>query len=272
MKKIAGMMVAVAAIALIAVGCGGSGDSTNTSTTPSATSTTTVSAMSNAGLWMSEMVGAIPGALGGTGASVKTTAGSIQCTGTLGGFECVIWDDLGSATSSDHKCDITGSYDDTVYGFDLTYDCYTFEPATGVSVDGNWTASITINNSATATSASKNVYAAKADDSSDCDVENVSNACGETYTFEGGSCTATCGGAAMCTTANAIALVEWTVLERGITMTDACGTYVISAGTTSSMAFCMPSDSQFIMTSTMSGTINGSIIDENIDIDCTFTY
>lgn len=272
MKKITGMLLAVAVVALVAAGCGSSGSDDGT-TTPPATSTTTMNAMGNATQWMSDTTVQIQSAFAaGTGTSIKTVSGNnISCVGTIGGFTCTIWDDLGSATSTDHKCDITGSYASATYFFDLEYDCYTFEPTTDVSVDGNWTATISYNGASTSTSASKDLGVAK-ETSSSCDVDEIANACGQTYTFDGGSCTATCDGAASCTSANAIVVAEWTVGSRGINMTDACGTYVVETGTSAVMAFCQPSSSQFVMSSTFAGTINGTAIDENIDVDCTMTY
>lgn len=270
MKRITGMLVAAMIVAIVAVGCGSSSDSTNSGTTPSATSTTTMTAMNNAGLWMSESIAVIPGALPATGASIKVSESTISCTGTVAGFDCVIWDALGSATSTDHMCDITGSYDQTLHSFDLAYDCYTYEPASGVLVDGNWTARITINFATTATA--KALGLTKEDTVSSCDVEDVANACGETFTFEDGSCTATCDGPAACTEAAAMSTVEWTVGSRGINMMDACGNYDIAAGTSSLMTFCAPSNTNFIISSTVNGTINGTVIDENIDIDCTVNF
>lgn len=272
MKRISGILMAAAIVAFIAAGCGGSSSSNNGGTTPPATSSTTMTAMANASQWMSDTTVLIQSALNGTTTSVKTVSGNnIQCTGTYGGFDCTIWDDLGSSSSADHKCDVTGTYNTTLYSFDLDYDCYTFEPATNVSVDGNWTASISFNNTNTATSASKDAGTAKATSDS-CDVEEISNVCGQTYTFDGGSCTATCDGTSSCTSSNALVVIEWTVGSRGITMIDECGTYVIASGTSATMLFCMPSNYQFIMSSTMNGTINGTSVDQNIDIDCTYTY
>jgi len=272
MKKITGLLAVAAIVAFVATGCGSSGsNSANTSTTPAATSTTTMNAMSNAAQWMwTSSTDSILGAVGAGAGASKTTSANIQCTGTYADFTCVIWDDEGSATSDDHKCDITGNYDTSLYSFDLTYDCYTFYPSSDVSVDGNWTASIDVATT-TATSASKSVYGSKTDSTGDCDIDDISNACGETYTFDGGSCSAYCDGEASCTEAAAMAVVSWTAGSRGVYTTDACGTYNIGAGTASVMAFCQPSASQFIMSSTINGTINGTIIDENIDVDCTLT-
>jgi hypothetical protein len=111
-----------------------------------------------------------------------------------------------------------------------------------------------------------------AKEASNCEVDEISDACGQTYTFDGGSCTATCDGSPSCTQANAVSIVEWVVGSRGINMTDACGTYDVEPGTSATMAFCMPSNSQFIMSSTMAGTINGATLDENIDVDCQLTF
>lgn len=272
MKRITGFLAAAAIAAFIAAGCGGGSDSANTSTTPSATSSTTVTAMANAAQWMSDSTVWIQGELAGTGTSLKSSEGSISCVGTVSNFTCVIWDDQGSATSTDHICNITGSYDNAAYAFDLEYDCYSFEPSTYALVDGNWTASVIYSGATTTASASKDVSVVK-ETGDACDIEEIANACGETYTFDGGSCTTTCNSAsAACTATDASVTIDWEVGSRGINMTDECGTYVIAAGTSSTMAFCMPSNSQFIVSSTMNGTINGTAIDENMDVDCTMTY
>lgn len=273
MKRTVGMLAVAVIVALVAAGCGGGGSS-GSSSTPTATSAKTLNAMSNAGQWMNETTGLILGAVPNTGASAKVISGSnIQCTGTYGGFECVIWDDQGgSATSSDHKCDITGTYSQAFYAFDLAYECYTFYPISDTMVDGNWTASITVNYNnlnAAATAGDVNVVKQTA---GSCDVSDVSNACDRTVNFDGGNCEVVCDGTTSCTEAAAMTIVVWTVGSRGVTMTDACGTYEVETGTSSTMAFCMPSNSNFIMSSTINGTINGSSISESVDVNCTLTY
>ena len=277
MKRITGMLLVVGIVALVAAGCGSSDSSTDDgvtpSVTPAATSTRTLSAMTNATMWMSNSSVAIPAAIASASASVKLTSEEdmISCLGNAGNFECVIWDASGNADSADHKCVITGSYSESPYTFNLDYDCYTYEPASDVVVDGNWTAILAVNDSTTASASAKNAAVAKEDTSGTCEVEDIADACGETFTTEDGSCTVTCGSNTACSAATAMATVEWTVGSRGVSMTDVCGTYDITVGTTSLMAFCMPSSTQFLMSSSINGTINGTAINENIDVDCTMT-
>ena len=272
MKRITGMLLVAGIVAFVAVGCGSSSSTNGTtpSATPSATSAQTLNAMTNAMMWMNDSMGTIAIAVGSTGASVKVTEATIDCTGTSGSFECTIWDALGSATSADHKCDVTGSYSESLYTFDLAYDCYTYEPVSDVMVDGNWTASITINYSTAASASAKNAAVAK-EDTSSCDVEDIADACGQALTMEGGSCSVECESTSACSEAAAVAMIGWTVGSRGVNMTDECGSYDIAVGTTSLMALCIPSSTQFLMSLSINGTINNTAIDENIDVDCTMT-
>jgi hypothetical protein len=278
MKRFTGVLVAACIVGLVAVGCGSS-DGTNTggggtpSATPAATSAKTMYAMFNANSWMYSSTLPLAGAIQQAGAMVKEVeTDMISCTGVPSGFECVIWDSQGSATSSDHKCDVTGTWTQNTSEFDIAYDCYTYIPGDNAIVDGNWTASITVNSYAMSSEVPaddvKAVY--KDDAASECDIDDIADVCGTTFTSGDGFCSVDCDDEALCTAANALVIIQWTAGSRGVTMTDECGTYVIASGSTHDVAACMLSDTEFVMTFIMNGTINGDVIDETIDLDCEY--
>lgn len=270
-----GLVVAVSVLALSAMGCGGdsTGGGGGGTTTPTATSSKTLLALSNATGWMYGTSSLIVGAVqGGGGASIKAETTSISCTGTLDGFSCVIWDSQGSATSTDHKCDVTGSATmDTLYTFNLAYDCYGFKPSETGTVDGNWDAEITINPDAMPT-ASVNMSAdggfEKAETDGECSVEDIADACGQTFSCDGGTCTVECGGTATCSEAQALAILVWTVGSRGVVVTDECGTYNLATGSTTDTTMCVPTQTSFNMTFVIDATINGEAVNDTINVNC----
>lgn len=270
MRWMRGIVLAVGVFALAAAGCGG-GDGGGT-TTPSATSAKTISALSGATSWMYGIASLIPGALpAGGGASLKATTPSISCTGTAAGYECVIWDSLGSATSADHKCDVTGTWDAATWNFELAYDCYTFNPDTYSTVDGNWTATIVINSQNMPTASVKDVGDAMAKaDAADCDIDDLANACGQTYSGGGATCSVSCDSAPTCLSTVAVFTIQWTAGSRGVTVTDPCGSYTIEPGTTSSNDTCMPTSTSFSSSFNITGTVNGEAIDQAINVACDF--
>ncbi len=265
--------IAVAAVIVAMAACGGSSDSSTggggtTGTTPAATSAATMAAMTNASMWMYGTALGIPGALPTAMVVKETTYGNVSCTGTYSGFECVIWDSLGSATSSDHKCDVTGSMDAMGNSFTLAYDCVNFNPDTSVTVDGNWTVDMTVSDMGSMASASVEKDVTKEDATGGCDVESVADVCGSSMTVGEGTCSVECGSSAACDAGSALMTMTWTVGSRGITMTDDCGTYVIDPGTTSSIYLCSASSTGFVISFDMSGVINDGAVDEVITIDC----
>lgn len=272
MKWMNRLVLTMSVVAFAVAGCGG-GSSGGGTTTPAATSAKTITALTNAANWMYTTALAVPGALPtGGGASLKAAAPEINCTGTATGYECVIWDESGSATSADHKCNVSGDWDSATMTFDLAYDCYTFKPDADVTVDGNWTATVVINTANMPTASVKDVGGAlaKADATATCDVDDVADTCGQTFSGGGATCSVDCEGAATCTSAAAVFSIQWTAGTRGVTITDPCGTYTIASGTTSGNDMCMPTNSSFDASFSINGTINGTAIDQEMNVGCDF--
>jgi hypothetical protein len=277
MKWMKGVIVVAGMLALMIAGCGGGGTTDTSTDTPAATSAKSASAAAT----FINVGGAITGLVlqdfGQQGAGMVTKAAqdgvmvdcdwaSLEATWQL---DCVVWDSQGSATSSDHMCNMTGNLDTQNLRFDLTYDCYNFSPTGDLTIDGNYTAVITVSpdfGTQTVNSCScKGVDATKQD--SECTIEdNVTE-----FECDGMTCSWDTNTTPLCAAANADVVAVVTVGSRGVTVTDPCGTYTYSTGTTMNSQICTPTDTNVTFTFILDGVFNGQDVNITYNVDCDLT-
>lgn len=277
MKLMKGVAVVAGMLALMIAGCGGSGTTTNGTTTPAATSAKSANAAAtfvNVGSTITSLVWQSFGQQGAgivaktaqDGVMVQCDWASLEATWTL---DCVVWDSQGSATSSDHICNMTGSLDTQNLRFDINYDCYNFNPTGDLTVDGNYNAVITISQNFGAQTANtcscKGVNTTKQD--SECTIEdNVTE-----FECDGMTCSWDTNTTPLCAAANADVVSVVTVGSRGVTVTDPCGTYTYSPGTTMNSQICTPTDTNVTFTFILDGVFNGEDVNITYNVDCDLT-
>ena len=284
MKISRGLLIA-AGIAVLAAGCGGSDGTDGIDPgigAPAASSAATMNMMGTISYGMFAALESIMGTYSGGAAIVakdleafKATEGEtgISCdwtgTQTDPSFTCVVWDSQGSATTADHKCDVTGNwvYDPNLMVVELSYNCVNFNPDTSITVDGSYTADITVDLEALSTLTSvKTCFGKQADSTkalAECTIQ-------EGTEFQGGdgTCSWDSDATPLCATAGALFSIQFTVGADGLMVVDPCGTYTYGAGTLMSTAACMPSETLMYMTFTLDGTFNGAVVNETYNVSC----
>lgn len=279
MKWMKGVAVVAGMLALMIAGCGG-GSTPSSSDTPAASSAKTMNVLGGMSSLLYESMFGIMGTYEGGAAIVAKSLETlkvgeeprISCNNWIQvaaglQFECVVWDSLGSATSADHKCDITGVWASPAYQFDLTYDCENFNPDSDVTVDGSYTVVFTISEEAFASQTVKACLGKHTDTTkavAECAIEDAATE----FESDGATCSWNNETTPLCATQDALFSAQITIGADGVTVVDPCGTFNFGAGTTMTTTGCTPTQTLINMTFTLNGTFNGQVVSETYNVSC----
>jgi len=283
MKFTKTVLIISSVLALLISGCGGgSGGSgsiptyTTSSGLPTVSSTKAINALSvlgNIGFGSAFLLLATFDGNKEAKTTLNEPQASCTWTDSVSYWEltCVVWDLFGSADSADHKCDVTGIADPDGISFDIFYDCYDFSPADNFTLDGSFGVVATMDLSSFGVGSSVKSFAknSKADANGQCQLSDESNE----YTSgldadESATCSWEESTSPICTEANAYSKMEFIVGSRSLTLTDECGSYNMTPGTTLKSNDCLVSNTQFTASLNIYGKFNGELIDKYYNINC----
>ncbi len=258
------VVVSASALLLAATiaACGGGSDGTTannttpTTTAPAATSAAAKSMTLGLAQYTQALLTQAMNAMG-AGAQVVKTDPTINCT-AIDDYSgtCTITDAFGGS------CTMTLSANQTWDLFTLNMSCDNFVPESPALVDGDFTATATVNQDPYA-SVKTNPWVAKTDTdaSDDCSLTDAMDYPPECSDSQGETCSE----------AEATVYLEYLVGARGLSVTDECGTYEMGSGTTMTTALCADLNSLlYLFTFTLNGTFNGSNVNESYSMDCDF--
>lgn len=261
-KKI---VVTVALLALVAA-CGGGGSSSSggSTTNPTPTSSKSIGADLKAMNVVYQAFGTISGKIFPSAMVTKTTDSGSEITLTCSStnpasFACTATD------SSGGTCNVTGSANEATLLFTMTFDCTNFHPETETTIDGSFTATVTVASGAAAMTTKSTGFVKATDSGSDSGTCTIAD---DSSTLEGAGLSCTESGTCSADASNFIASVDVTVGSSGLKLVDVCGTYEYGAGFKIGSSFCMTAGtSDIVMNFTVNGTMNGA----SADFDETWT-
>lgn len=256
-------MVCVLVLAFGIAACGGGGGTTTTDgTTTAATSTQTVAATSKIMMVGYETYAQLLAQFGGVAAvsSPKAEGISFTCdTSVYSSFLCTGTDLRGG------YCTVSSSGFNNVTTFTMSYDCTNFHPDSDTVINGAFAVQITLYNGP-ASSTSVGFFAAstdanKAETAGECAIAD------DATSFDDGSCNE--GGTCTSGSTNLVAILEFTVGNNGLTVTDSCGTFAYGSDFVVSEDLCI-NPTTLVMGFTMDGTLNSEVIDYSSSWTCSY--
>lgn len=280
------LLIVVGILSLAVVHCGGEGD--GGTTTPSATSAKAANAVGAFGQLSQSMVNIItataPPPPAGQSAKVVTTSsdGLVTCDWNqlaVWEFDCAVRDGVestgtGASCQSGEEgcCDVSGEWQYPDFEFVLSYDCHNYHPANQISVDGNYTLTMSFSQTTAQTSASA-AKAVSKQASAGCTIsDDIDCSSPQSFSQGGITCEFNCDSTPVCSQAFAMFLITIEVGDRGLTMTDECGTYTWTEGTQMSGAWCIDYATNTIsVTFNVNGTFNNQSVNQNYNLDCDFS-
>ncbi len=253
---------AVMAVALLATAaCGSSGSSSTSSTTPSATSTKSMAANNTLMQTGFSAYTQVMTALGGGAAMVakETDSISVECSElAFENYVCTATDGSGGS------CTVSGSAETDYSSFAFTMDCNNFRPDSNTTIDGSFTTTVAVNESALAMT-TKGIKLGKTVEG-DTDGDGEADECtidDDDTTYDDGACSE--GGTCTAASADFLLSIVFTVGSGGLTLTDLCGTYVYAAGLTGTTNLCATEtgieSGVFVVGFDIEGTFNGESAD-----------
>jgi hypothetical protein len=284
LMRVLALVVCITAIAI--TGCGG--DDTDGGGggggEPSAMSPATWAVLAQASFFQYAVAASIfPTAPPALFMSAKYAIGigaNITCDWTNSDFDCTMWDDRGSETGDDFKCDINGSLSvdlpQDLATFMMNFNCTNFSSEDNDEdyINGQWASTVKLNLGFAfniSMGSDTGFHVAKADTTEDCPYPTTGDACGQTYTDEEATCDVICGGTPLCDESAALSVVTWTAGTGGVVLTTTCGTFTITENSTSTDSICVGSLDDFTVSFDPNATINSTTINQNVDLDCVAT-
>jgi hypothetical protein len=156
----------------------------------------------------------------------------------------------------------------------MNFDCKNYSPEDSEEdyINGKWASTVTLNLGIAfnlSMGSDSTVQVAKADTTEDCPYPTTGDACGQTYSDDEATCEVICGETPLCNESTALSVVNWTAGSGGVVLTTTCGTFTITEGSTSTDSICIGSADEFTVSFDPNATINGSTVNQNVDLDCT---
>lgn len=256
-------LTAVAIASMTAAAACGGGDSTTSGTTPTSTPAATSAAVKSMSIgvvqYTQDVLTQAMNAMGGAAQTIKEATYSVSCT-VLGDYSatCTVNDGTGG------YCDIAFNMNQAGNAFDMEMSCYDFHPATNVVVDGDYSVTVSVSDTAfaSASMAAKSEPSTAKVESEDCTITEDMTYPPECSDAQGQTCTE----------AASTIFMEFLVGSRGLSVTDECGTYVFGSGTTMTTALCGDLQSYiYLFTFTLDGIFNGSAVSEIYSMSCDFS-